>query len=199
MATVELVSPMQVAAVGVYPWSTQPTGLLNITCGLYLNSSQTLSLLVQTIPIVVNDFTSYTSAFVVSPMALYFPSTISVSAGQYVVGCWWTWTGSVSFQQAQPASVPTNLAVAFSFNNSLPTWNYTAYNGQLPTTIGADQLFTEVVTKSPGTLASLISVSQLCPSSSSSSSGGNDAAAGVGLVPWLVVCAAGIVLMTVLL
>jgi len=196
LVPVTLNSTMEVAAIGVYPWSTQSSGTLNITCGVYINTSTPtgLVLLAQTpAPSTVIDFSGYVTPVSNTPMAVYLEPPVTAPAGQYVIACWWTWTGSASFRQSYTLGAPTTQAIAFFSTDSNSTLAFNTSNGQLPQVIAAHQQMTEIVSMSPGVMASLISTSYWCPSSSSSSSTGSNGASAVYTLP-----PSAVILLTVL-
>jgi hypothetical protein len=178
MVPINLTSTMQVAAIGVYPMSQQSIGTLNITCGLYSNTTTGFVLLSQTPPIAVIDLTRYTNTYSITPMAVYLQPAVSAPAGLYVIGCWWTWTGSSPFMQAYTLGAPTTQAIGYYSTITNSTLVFNTSNGLLPALIATQQQTTEIVSLTPGVMASLISASYYCPPSSSStgaSTGSNGA------------------------
>jgi hypothetical protein len=196
MVPVTLNSSMQVAAIGVYPLATQSSGTLNISCGLYSSNSSGLVLLSQTGPVAVIDLTAYTTSFSNNPMLIYLQPAVSAPAGAYVIGCWWTWTGRFPLQQAYALGAPTTQAIAYNSATSNSTLAFNTSNGLLPAMIAPRQPWTEIVSLTPGVMASLVSASYWCPTSSSST--GHNGASAVSTSSFSAVILAGMAMLVLL-
>jgi hypothetical protein len=163
-----------VSAIALYPLvssdvaSTSP--ILNITVALYSGASgflNNLSLIRQSGPVVVTNFSTFTQQNVVTPLLFTVPTAI-ISAGAYNVVFWFTWNVSTFFYQSSFGIVVTGPPpLYYIFPDLNGGISYTTNQGILP-----PQLYTSSNQVSgnnaPGAVVSLVSN---CSSSISSSTG----------------------------
>jgi hypothetical protein len=185
---IQVDNTIEVSAIALYPLVSNAVAaaspVLNITVALYAGAAgfrNNLTLIVQSGPVVVTNFSTFTQQNVITPLLFTVPTTI-VSAGAYNVVFWFTWnlTTTSFFQSSfgQTTTGPPPLYYVYpDLNGGI---SYTNNQGVLPPYLYtlSNQFSGDTA---PGAVVSLISNCSSTPSSTGkfdygfSSSTGNSA------------------------